>query len=90
MWRLGDLQPLDRSRIKLSHPCPIAAPITGAIQATMHVEPAFRRREAVKISWGRRCARLEGREFRPGHHDGVVNVEVAKEEVCASMALDSF
>ena len=45
----------------------------------MHVELVPSRREAVTSSWGRRSVERGGREVRPGHGDGVVDVQVAQE-----------
>ena len=51
--------------------------------ATVHVELVPSRREAVAVSGGRRGAGRGGREVRPGHGDGVVDVQVRQEGACA-------
>ena len=62
-------------------PSPFSFPITR-ITAPVHVELAPRRREAMTSSRGRRGAGRGGREVRPGHGDGVVDVQVAQEGFC--------
>ena len=46
-------------------------------KAPVHVEPAPLRREAMTPSGARRGAGRGGGEVRPGHGDGVVNVQDA-------------
>ena len=71
-------RPLAQNRFSSTTP----APITGFTQAPMNVEPARRRREAVPVSGRRRAAGRGVGEVRPGHGDGVVDVQIA-DRYCA-------
>ena len=52
--------------------------LTVHIHSTINVELAPRRREAVTVSGGWRSAGQRDGQVRPGHGDGVVDVQVAE------------
>ena len=54
-----------------------------AMEASVHVEQTRSRCEPVAVSGGRRGAGCGGGEVRPGHGEGIVDVQVA-EEVCGT------
>ena len=74
MWTLINffIQCINPIHILTSHS------LTAAV-SPVHVELAPSRREAVAVSGGRRGAGRGGREVRPGHGDGVVDVQFAEQ-----------
>ena len=58
---------------------------SASIHAAMNKKQRTVRREAVIVSRGRRGADRGGGEVRPGHGDGVVDVQVA-EQGCRTRA----